>query len=63
MTYDEKIKHFEELQNEIVKLGQELDAKKQKYKAEFKATFGICDGEASNLLELVKAIRAVNLLQ
>jgi len=62
-NYDDKVKYFEEWQAKIIKLGNEFENEKQKYKAEFKATFGICDGEPANVLELVKAIKAVNLLQ
>jgi len=62
-NYDDKVQYFDGWQANILKLKTELDNEMQKYKAEFKATFGICDGEPANVLELVKAIKAVNLLQ
>ena len=42
---------------------KELQGEIEKYKAEFKATFGLCDGEVSTTFNLIEAIRAVNLLQ
>ena len=61
--FDEKIKYFEEKQKEIVALIQELEKKKSEYKAEFKAAFGITDGEPANVLEIIKTIKTVMSMQ
>ena len=61
-SYEDTVKHFEEWQKKIIEKVNDVEAEKAKYKAEFKATFGICDGDPMNVLEVVKAIRAVNSL-
>jgi len=61
-SYKETVKHFEEWQKKIIEMANQVDGEKAKYKAEFKATFGICDGEPMNVLEVIKAIKAVNTL-
>lgn len=59
---EEKIEYFKNWQEKIIKLVTEAEAEKSKYKAEFKATFGICDGEQANALNIIEAIKAVNTL-
>lgn len=41
-------------------LSQELKNEIELYKAEFKKTFGLCDGERTNSLNLIEVIKAVN---
>lgn len=55
----EKISYFQTKQAEILELNRQLEVKKQEYKAEMKAAFGIADGEPANVLEIVEAIQKV----
>lgn len=48
------------LQDELDAIGKELSEKKAIYRAETKKYFGIADGEPSDILDLVKAIKRVS---
>ncbi len=57
--FEERVKYYREKQEEIMKLNQDLENKKNEYKAEMKAEFGICDGEPADVLSLIAAIKNV----
>lgn len=45
--------------NEVTR---ELDNKKEKYRAELKATFGMTDGEKTNVLDVIQAVQKATAL-
>ena len=55
----EKIAQFKGKQEKITKMNQDLQNEIANYKAEFKDTFGIADGDQANLLELIETIGKV----
>lgn len=46
-------------QRELNELNQALENKKEQYKAEMKAEFGVCDGEQINILDVVQMTHKV----
>lgn len=60
---NEKITELKKLQEEIVRLNQELQNKTAEYKAKTKAAFGLADGEPINVLEVVEMVSKVIALQ
>lgn len=58
-TLEARIAHFQRRQEEMLELDRKLQNMKQEYLADMKATFGLCDGEPANVLEIVKAMQKV----
>lgn len=49
-----------EYEAKSIEIKKELTAEVEKYKVDFKATFGLCDGEKNDILSLIECIKAVN---
>lgn len=56
MTNKEKIAQMKEMQNTIIKLQGDIEAKKLEYKRTLKEWLGITDGEQASVLDLAEAV-------
>lgn len=56
---DQKIEYFTKWQVKILDLQRETQEQMNKYKAEMKATFGLADGDQTNVLELISTIKKI----
>lgn len=59
----EKIEHYKNLQIEIMELQQKVEKLMAEYKAQMKADFGICDGDTTNVLQLVEVVAKITSLK
>jgi cupin superfamily acireductone dioxygenase involved in methionine salvage len=59
MTFQEFINEAQVKQQEIVNLNNELNNKKELYKAYLKTHVGITDGEALSIVDILKAAKRV----
>lgn len=61
---DEKVQaYIDEHKGPVEALLENAEKIKEEYRAEMKAAFGIADGEKTNVLDVVEAIRRVQALQ
>ena len=58
-TLEQIINNFLKTQGEIMALSAELEKKKEEYRAQVKAAFGVTDGEPLNIVQLVQMIASV----
>lgn len=59
MSFQDQVAEFEKEQKEIMDLERQLHNRVEEYKAQMRATFGIADGDKTNVLDLVKAIKKI----
>lgn len=62
MTFKEFTETAEKMQEEIIRLSNELESKKHVYRAFTKEHMGLADGEQMNVLDVAKAMRRVQAL-
>lgn len=60
MTFAEFIDTAAKMQEEIIRIAQDLENKKNEYRAFTKQHFGLADGDQMNVLDVAKAVRKVS---
>lgn len=59
LTWGEFLQKSTEMQEEMMKLDQELKNKKEIYRAFTRAHIGIADGDPTNVIEVAKMVKLV----